>query len=88
MMHVISPIAVAIVAVVSAGIMPGVAQARDYPFCIKGSDYEGGLGYCNFDTYQQCLDTASGRFAFCDRNPFYASGAPNIAHPRKRSGQR
>jgi hypothetical protein len=47
------------------------AQARDYPYCIKGEYYESGTGDCSFDTYQQCLATASGRRAYCDVNPFY-----------------
>ena len=88
MMRGIFLIAAAIGAAISVGIVPTAAQARDYPFCIKGTDYESPVGDCSFDTYQQCLDTASGRFAFCDRNPFYALSAPNVAHPRKRSGQR
>ena len=46
------------------------AAARDYPFCILGRDYDG-LGDCSFDSYQQCMATASGRFAYCERNPFF-----------------
>ena len=80
------PIAVAFAAAVSLGVLIGSAQARDYPFCIKGDNYESSVGDCSFDTYQQCLDTASGRYAYCDRNPFFAySRAPNVANPTKRS---
>jgi hypothetical protein len=52
-------------------LAPSAAQARDYPYCIKGEFYAGGIGDCSFDTYQQCLATASGRIAYCDVNPFY-----------------
>ncbi len=59
------------------------AQARDFPFCIKGPDYPGGLGQCAFDTYEQCQATASGRYAYCDTNPYYRGNvAP--ADPRQR----
>lgn len=50
------------------------AAARDYPYCIKGADYMG-LGDCSFDSYQQCMATASGRYAYCSENPFYAGYA-------------
>lgn len=52
-------------------LAPSAAQARDYPYCIKGEYYVSGTGDCSFDTYQQCLATASGRRAYCDVNPFY-----------------
>jgi hypothetical protein len=54
-----------------AVLAPSTAQARDYPYCIKGDFYASGTGDCSFDTYQQCLATASGRRAYCDVNPFY-----------------
>jgi hypothetical protein len=59
------------VAVSFLTLAPSVAQAREYPYCIKGEYYESGTGDCSFDTYQQCLATASGRRAYCDVNPFY-----------------
>lgn len=51
------------------------AAARDYPYCIKGKDWLSPVGDCSFTSYQQCLATASGRFAWCDTNPFYNSRA-------------
>ena len=51
------------------------AEARDYPFCIKGGEYLDVNGDCSFDTYAQCQATASGRLAYCDANPFYRSHA-------------
>ncbi|MDE2468702.1 MAG: DUF3551 domain-containing protein, partial [Bradyrhizobium sp.] len=41
------------------------------PYCIKGYFYASPVGDCSFDTYGQCLATASGRLAYCDVNPFY-----------------
>lgn len=52
--------AVAIVAVVLIGMTPTSIRARDYPFCIKGPSYDSPIGDCSFDTYEQCLATASG----------------------------
>jgi hypothetical protein len=60
-------------------------EARDYPFCIKGRDYDQALGDCSFMTYQQCMASASGRYAYCDSNPFYSYATE--PQPRQR-GQR
>jgi hypothetical protein len=79
--------AIAAGALASTGMMPAPAQARDYPFCIKGKFYAGPRGDCSFDTYQQCLATASGRQAWCDTNPYFASPEPRVAYPRKPRGQ-
>jgi hypothetical protein len=59
------------------------AEARDYPFCIKGREYDQALGDCSFTTYQQCLATASGRYAYCDTNPYYNFAAE--PQPRRHS---
>ena len=76
----------AVGAVVSIAALPTAVQARDYPFCIKGDSYESPLGDCAFDTYQQCLATASGRLAYCDANPYFAYATkPDLAYPRKPS---
>jgi len=82
--------AVAFGAVASIGMTPSPVLARDYPFCIKGDFYDSSTGDCSFDTYEQCLATASGRNAYCDANPFYAypgyayPGKPDFAYPKKR----
>ena len=57
------------------------AAARDYPFCIKGCDFGGGLGDCSFSTYQQCQATASGRDAWCAANPYFS--ASNAMQPNR-----
>ncbi|MBN9007443.1 MAG: DUF3551 domain-containing protein [Rhizobiales bacterium] len=53
------------------GLASSSAEARDYPFCIKGDYYMSAVGDCSFDTYEQCKASASGRLAWCDANPFY-----------------
>jgi hypothetical protein len=42
--------AVAFGAVASIGMTPTSAQARDYPFCIKGDFYDSAVGDCSLDT--------------------------------------
>ena len=76
--------AIAVNAVASTGMMSAPAQARDYPFCINGDPYDGAIRYCSFDTYKQCLATASGLKAYCEANPFFAyPEKPRIDYPRK-----
>jgi hypothetical protein len=76
--------AIAVAAVGSIGAVPTPAQARDYPFCIKGAGYGSAIGDCSFDTYEQCQATASGRFDYCDANPYFAYAMkPRGAYPRK-----
>jgi hypothetical protein len=75
--------AIAAGALASTGILSAPAQARDYPFCIKFKSYAGPRGDCSFDTYQQCLATASGRLAWCDTNPYFVYPEPRVAYPRK-----
>jgi hypothetical protein len=50
------------------------ASARDYPYCLQGGEW-GYPGNCQFDSYQQCMVTASGTRAYCDINPVFAFGA-------------
>lgn len=58
------------------------AAARDYPFCIKGRDYPGN-GDCSFPSYAACAATASGQYAYCDRNPFFANNYAPRPRPRR-----
>ena len=55
-----------------ADVSPAAA-AFDYPWCIT----EGGWGYpgeCSYQTYAQCLASASGRRVWCQVNPRFAFG--------------
>ncbi len=52
---------------------PRPAAAYDSPWCITG----GGWGYpgeCYYQTYAQCLASASGRRVWCNVNPRVAFG--------------
>jgi len=72
-------------AAASVAMVPTSVAARDFPFCIKGDNYGSALGDCSFDTYAQCLATASGRLAFCDANPYYGyPNRPNLVYPKQR----
>jgi Protein of unknown function (DUF3551) len=52
------------------GLSPAEA-ARVYPFClIEGG--EPGPGTCYYDSYAQCMASASGRRAYCQLNPIVA----------------
>jgi hypothetical protein len=77
-----------IAAMAAIGVVPNAAQARDYPFCIKGADYGSAVGDCSFDTFEQCQATASGRFDFCAANPFFAYAKKRlIGSAMRRRGQ-
>jgi hypothetical protein len=77
--------AVALGAVASTAMTSSPVLARDYRFCIKGADYDSAIGDCSFDSYEQCMTTASGRRAYCDVNPFYVyPGRPALVPPKKR----
>ena len=49
---------------------PSQAVGIRHPFCLQGDEYPG-LSYCTFDSYDQCMATASGRYLTCIANPFY-----------------
>jgi len=51
-------------------IWPAHAVGTRHAFCLQGYEYPA-LSYCPFDTYEQCLATASGRNLECVANPFY-----------------
>jgi hypothetical protein len=50
---------------------PAKAVGSRHPFCLQGDEYPG-LSACYFDTYEQCLATASGRKVYCVSNPYFA----------------
>lgn len=50
---------------------PAQAVGSRHPFCLQGDEYPG-LSACTFDTYAQCLATASGRKLYCIANPYFA----------------
>src|SRR5262249_12144207 len=53
---------------------PAQAVGSRHPFCLQGDEYPG-LSACYFDTYAQCLATASGRKVYCIANPYFAGAS-------------
>jgi hypothetical protein len=49
------------------------AAAQDYPWCLSGRD-TGYPGECSYTTYNQCMASAFGRYAYCSINPRVAFG--------------
>ena len=49
------------------------AQTYDprYPVCMTLTEWGGSRIVCSFTSIEQCKETASGRAAQCDVNPFY-----------------
>ncbi len=67
----------------AAAVFSGTsAEAGERAFCMKGQDSGSAHGDCSYDTYEQCLASASGRRNYCDTNPFYAHFAPPV-EPRR-----
>ena len=62
--------ALAACSVLAAGVSP--AAAYDYPYCLQGKQF-GFPGNCQFQTYQQCMATASGTDSACGINPMAAN---------------
>jgi Protein of unknown function (DUF3551) len=61
---------IAFTALALTGMMPAQAVGDRHPFCLQGNDAPG-LSNCTFDTYAQCMATASGRFLTCVANPYF-----------------
>jgi hypothetical protein len=51
----------------------GPAAAIDYPWCVQGRGV-GIPGDCSYQTYAQCMASASGRSLYCNVNPRVAFG--------------
>lgn len=64
-------------------IQSAPAEAREYPFCLQGRDTASGRGDCSYSTYQQCQATASGTYASCYTNPYYAYDEAPVYQPRR-----
>ena len=68
----------------SYAMQPTAAEAGGRaPFCLQGRDTAGNNGDCSYPTYQSCQATASGTFAWCFQNPYYAYDAVPVARPRR-----
>jgi hypothetical protein len=58
----------------------GPAGAYDYPWCAQGRGV-GIPGDCSYQTYGQCMASASGRNLYCNVNPRAAFGRARRARP-------
>jgi uncharacterized protein DUF3551 len=67
------------------GALPAKAVGTRHPFCLQGQEYPG-LSYCTFDSYEQCLATASGRHLMCIANPFFGGQSDDPYAYQNRSG--
>ena len=59
---------------------PGPAAAHDYPWCVQGRGV-GVPGDCSYQTYDQCMASASGRALYCNINPRVAFGRVRQGRP-------
>ncbi|MFK4485016.1 DUF3551 domain-containing protein [Bradyrhizobium sp. USDA 336] len=48
-----------------------IPPARQDVYCLQGRTW-GYPGNCQFSTYDQCMATASGTYAYCGINPVHA----------------
>jgi Protein of unknown function (DUF3551) len=58
------------------------AAAYDHPWCLQGRGV-GIPGDCSYDTYEQCMTTASGRDLYCNVNPRTAFDRRAQPYPRR-----
>jgi len=61
-----------------AGSAP--AAAFDYPYCLQGRGV-GVPGECAYQTYAQCMASASGRGLYCNINPRVAFSQQRRGRP-------
>ncbi|WP_315986373.1 DUF3551 domain-containing protein [Bradyrhizobium sp. Bra78] len=81
MMEYLMRIAV-LVAFMVAGLAPAAHAERDYPWCVFGGEL-GASGECMYETREQCMASASGRWnTSCAVNPRVRFRPP--APPRAR----
>ena len=75
----LAPLASAAAGVVTlAGSAP--AAAFDYPYCLQGRGV-GVPGECAYQTYAQCMASASGRGLYCNINPRVAFSQQRRGRP-------
>lgn len=69
--------AMVVILAVSAATVAGAAPAAayDYPYCVQGRGV-GVPGDCSYQTYGQCMASASGRGLYCNVNPRAALNQP------------
>jgi Protein of unknown function (DUF3551) len=74
----------AMMTVIAAGVASvagsAPAAAYDYPYCVQGRGI-GIPGDCSYQTYAQCMASASGRGLYCNVNPRAALNQQRRARP-------
>ena len=62
----------------------GSAQAAPYRYCLT-EGIANGPGTCYYNTYAQCQASLSGRWGYCQLNPYYAFAEQYrpVVQPRK-----
>ena len=68
-------IATALAAFAGSMASSAPASAYDYPYCLQGRGI-GIPGECSYQTYAQCMGSASGRALTCNVNPRVAFRQP------------
>ena len=66
----------------ATAIGSGPAAAIDYPYCVQGRGV-GIPGDCSYQTYAQCMASASGRGLYCNVNPRAAFGRQQRGRPNR-----
>ena len=84
-MHRIMLAGFAAVALAFIGARPALAFGDRHAFCLQGDEYPG-LSNCTFDTYAQCMATASGRPLTCMANPYFI-GEPDDPYAYQNRGR-
>ena len=77
-------LAIAIFATAGFATLTTTAPAAAYQWCVQGRGV-GVPGDCSYRTYAQCMASASGRNAWCARNPraaFAQGRRGHSAHPQ------
>lgn len=80
MRHTMSAMLVLLAAGAATLVGSGPAAAYDYPYCLQGRGV-GIPGDCSYQTYAQCMASASGRAAYCNINPRVAFGPLRRGRP-------
>lgn len=77
----------ALALLILAGSLSAAHADRDYPWCVVGDDLSW-PGECMYETREQCLASASGRWnTMCDINPRVRFKQQQVAQPGAKKSQ-
>jgi hypothetical protein len=66
-------LAVLTVSALALGAQTEARADMEYPYCLEPSAFT--VGTCSFDTFEQCMASASGNVGVCVKNPRYVAPA-------------